>query len=68
MREQMKSFDEISAEAYRDVLRKYGQPENLKAALKQSLRASHQGKGKKRYPRPLPTKQKMNRAGPTPDQ
>jgi hypothetical protein len=41
VREQMKSFDEIPAEAFRDVLRKYGQPDNLKAALKQSVRAPH---------------------------
>ena len=40
--DQMKGFDELSAEAFRDLLRKYGQPENLKAALKQSARAAHQ--------------------------
>jgi hypothetical protein len=42
MREQMKSFEEISAEAFRDLLRKYGQPENLKAALKESMRSSQE--------------------------
>jgi len=42
MHEQMKSFDEISAEAFRDLLRKYAQPENLKAALKESLRGARQ--------------------------
>jgi hypothetical protein len=47
MREQMKSFDEISAEAFRDLLRKYGQPENLKAALKKSARATHQRPAKR---------------------
>jgi hypothetical protein len=41
-RDQMKSFDELSAEAFRDLLRKYGQPENLKAALKESARGAHQ--------------------------
>jgi hypothetical protein len=38
----MKSFDEISAEAFRNLLRKYGQPENLRAVLKESARATHQ--------------------------
>jgi hypothetical protein len=56
MREQMKSFDEISAEAYRDLLRKYDQPENLKAALKLSLRAPRQGQPDTRQPRPSATK------------
>jgi|GraSoiStandDraft_45_1057281.scaffolds.fasta_scaffold805539_2 hypothetical protein len=41
MRDQMKSFDEVAAEAFRDLLRKHGQPENLKAALKESARAAH---------------------------
>ena len=41
MHDQMKSFDELSAEAFRDLLRKYGQPESLKAALKESARATH---------------------------
>jgi hypothetical protein len=41
-RDQMKSFDELASEAFRDLLRKYGQPENLKAALKESARAGHQ--------------------------
>jgi hypothetical protein len=40
--DQMKSFDELSAEAFRDLLRKYGHPENLKAALKLSARATHE--------------------------
>jgi hypothetical protein len=39
-RDQMKSFEEISNEAFRDLLRKYGQPENLKAALKESARVT----------------------------
>jgi hypothetical protein len=64
MREQMKSFDEISAEAYRDLLRKYGRPENLKAALNESLRASDQGESKARQPRPrATTRKKMKCAG-----
>jgi hypothetical protein len=36
----MKGFQEIAAEAFRDLLRKYGRPSDLKAALKQSARAS----------------------------
>jgi hypothetical protein len=46
MRDQMKSFEEISSEAFRDLLRKYGRPENLKAALKESARATHQAASK----------------------
>ena len=38
-RDSMKSFQEIAAEAFRDLLRKYGRPSDLKAALKQSARA-----------------------------
>jgi len=55
MLEQMKSFDDISAEAFRDLLRKYGQPKNLKAALKQSLREARQPsnrKAERRLPSP----------------
>ena len=57
MRDQMKSFEELAAEAFRDLLRKHGQPENLKAALKASARAAHShtraGRGK---PRSSPTR------------
>jgi hypothetical protein len=42
MHDQMKSFDELSAEAFRDLLRKHGQPANLKVALKESARATRQ--------------------------
>jgi hypothetical protein len=58
-RDQMKSFEELAAEAFRDLLRKYGQPENLKAALKASARAARHsshtraGRGK---PRSSPTR------------
>jgi hypothetical protein len=38
-RDSMKGFQEIAAEAFRDLLRKYGRPSDLKAALKQSARA-----------------------------
>jgi hypothetical protein len=39
-RDSMKSFQEIAAEAFRDLLRKYGRPSDWKAALKQSARSS----------------------------
>jgi hypothetical protein len=42
MRDQMKSLEELSGEAFRDLLRKHGQPENLKAALRESARVTHQ--------------------------
>ena len=51
--DQMKSFDELSAEAFRDLLRKYGQPENLKAALKQSAREIREPAPKTASRRPL---------------
>jgi hypothetical protein len=44
----MKSFDEISAEAFCDLLRKYGQPESLKGALKQSVRSSQQASNRRK--------------------
>jgi hypothetical protein len=37
-RDSMKTFQEIADEAFRDLLRKYGRPSDLKAALKQSAR------------------------------
>jgi len=39
-RDQMKSFQELASEAFRDLLRKYDRPSDLKAALRQSARAS----------------------------
>jgi len=36
----MKTFQELADEAFRDLLRKYGRPSDLKAALRQSLRSS----------------------------
>jgi hypothetical protein len=38
-RDQMKSFQELASEAFRDLLRKHNRPSDLKAALKQSARA-----------------------------
>jgi hypothetical protein len=45
-RDQMKSFDELAGEAFRDLLRKYGQPESLKAALMESARGGYQSAAK----------------------
>ena len=35
-RDQMKGFQELADEAFRDLLRKYGRPLNLKEALRRS--------------------------------
>jgi hypothetical protein len=37
-RDSMKTFQELADEAFRDLLRKYGRPTDLKAALRQSAR------------------------------
>jgi hypothetical protein len=39
-RESMKTFQELSDEAFRDLLHKYGRPTDLKAALRQSARST----------------------------
>ena len=39
-RDSMKTLQELADEAFRDLLRKYDRPSDLKAALKQSARAS----------------------------
>jgi len=39
-RDSMKTFQELADEAFRDLLRKYERPTDLKAALKQSVRSS----------------------------
>ncbi len=39
-RDSMKTFQELADEAFRDLLRKYGRPSDLKAALRQSVRSS----------------------------
>jgi hypothetical protein len=39
-RDSMKTLQELADEAFRDLLRKYGRPTDLKAALKQSARSS----------------------------
>jgi hypothetical protein len=39
-RESMKSFQELADEAFRDLLRKYGRPTELKTALREITRSS----------------------------
>lgn len=39
-RDRMQDFQELADEAFRDLLRKYGRPSDLKAALRQSVRSS----------------------------
>jgi hypothetical protein len=39
-RDSMKTFQELVDEAFRDLLRKYDRPTDLKAALRQSVRSS----------------------------
>ena len=39
-RDSMQTFQELSDEAYRDLLRKHGRPTDLKAALKASAQSS----------------------------
>ena len=39
-RDQMKDFQELADEAFRDLLHKYGRPTDVKAALRQSARSS----------------------------
>jgi hypothetical protein len=36
-RDRMQDFQELADEAFRDLLRKYGRPTDLKSALRQSL-------------------------------
>jgi hypothetical protein len=53
-RDSMKTLQELADEAFRDLLRKYDRPTDLKAALKQSVRslaapsASQKSRGRRR--------------------
>lgn len=49
-RDRMSSLQELSEEAFRDLLKKHGRPSSLKDALNRSLA---QGAGKARTKRPL---------------
>ena len=58
-RERMMTFQELADEAFRDVLKKYGRPYDVRDALKKSARAADQEKA------PAPTKkQKTRRKAP----
>ena len=39
-RDRMSDFQELADEAFRDLLKKHGRPTDLKAALRQSVKAS----------------------------
>ena len=49
--ESMKSFQELSDEAFNDLLKKYGRPASLKEALRRSARESARVIPLKRKPR-----------------
>lgn len=55
--DQMKDFQELADEAFRDLLKKHGRPASLKEALRRSAGASasvhelHPAKAKKKAPR-----------------
>ena len=55
-RDIMKDFQELADEAFRDLLKKYGRPTDLKSALRQSAGQSAKilqlSKGKATKPRP----------------
>jgi hypothetical protein len=53
-RDRMQDFQELADEAFRDLLRKYGRPTDLKSALRQSL-------GQSATIHKLPTKKKKQR-------
>ena len=43
-RDSMTTWQELSDEAFRDLLKKHGRPTDLRTALKQSMRRSDEGK------------------------
>jgi hypothetical protein len=43
-RDSMSSWQELADEAFRDLLEKHGRPTDLRTALKQSMRRTHEGK------------------------
>lgn len=47
-RDQMKSWDELMAEALRDLLKKHGRSEDLRTALKLSIKRADSGARKPR--------------------
>jgi hypothetical protein len=46
-KDSMRTFQELSDEAYRDLLHKHGRPTDLKAALRASARAPQAGRNDK---------------------
>ena len=60
-RDQMKDFQELADEAFRDLLRKHGRPTDLKSALRQSAgkgAAVHALPAKKAQPKGAARKQR----------
>jgi hypothetical protein len=47
-RDQMKSWQELSEEAFRDLLAKHGRSDDLRRALKLSIKRAHAGERKMR--------------------
>jgi hypothetical protein len=47
-RDQMKSWQELADEAFRDLLSKHGRADDLKTALKLSIKRAHSGERRKR--------------------
>ena len=58
-RERMMTFQELADEAFRDVLKKYGRPYDVRDALRKSARAAD----KEKAPAPI-KKQKARRKAP----
>ncbi len=56
-RDQMKDFQELADEAFRDLLKKHGRPFDLKDALRRSASASAAG-------RPQPSKKRPGKKPP----
>jgi len=52
--DQMKDFQELADEAFRDLLRKHGRPTDLKSALRRSAGASAEVVAYPRKPAPRP--------------
>jgi len=49
-RDSMKSWQELSDEAFRDLLKKHGRADDLKAALKLSIKQAEADGGRRRRP------------------
>jgi len=50
-RDRMSTFQELADEAFRDLLKKYGRPTDLKTALRESVRAAGGAAASKKPPK-----------------